>query len=51
MVQMILKYEKISKDNIVMVSRIQYKIFPNSSAYLKYLKEIQSDTSDLPISF
>ena len=48
---MILKYEKISKDNIVMASRIQYKIFPNSSAYLKYLKEIQSDTSDLPISF
>lgn len=48
---MILKYEKISKDNIVMASRIQYKIFPNSSAYLKYLKEIQSETSDLPISF
>lgn len=48
---MILKYEKINKDNIVTASKIQYEIFPNSSAYSKYLKEIQNKTLDLPISF
>lgn len=45
-----LKYEKICSDNIVLAAKIQYKIFPNSSAYLKYLKEIK-DNNDLPISF
>lgn len=48
---MILKYEKINKNNIIIASKIQYEIFPNSSAYLEYLKEAQNETSDLPISF
>lgn len=48
---MVLKYEKINKDNIEIASKIQYEIFPNSSAYSKYLKELQNNTSDLPISF
>lgn len=43
-------YEKICVDNIVTASLIQYKIFPNSSAYQKYLKETK-DNYDLPISF
>lgn len=46
-----LKYEKINKDNIVVASKVQYEIFPNSSAYLKYLKEIEKQTLELPISF
>lgn len=43
-------YEKICADNIVKAAKIQYKIFPNSSAYKKYLKEIE-DNDDLPINF
>lgn len=43
-------YEKICVDNIVLASKIQYKIFPNSSAYQKYLEEIK-DSCDLPINF
>ena len=46
-----LRYEKISENNIRVASRIQYEIFPNSSAYLKYLKEIQNNTLDLPVDF
>ena len=46
-----LRYEKISENNIRVASRIQYEIFPNSSAYLKYLKEIQNKTLDLPVDF
>ena len=46
---MILKYEKINKDNIVIASKIQYEIFPNSSAYSKYLKEICAVTS-IPVT-
>lgn len=48
---MVLKYEKINKDNIEIASKIQYEIFPNSSAYSKYLKQLQNNTSNLPISF
>lgn len=46
-----LRYEKISENNIRAASKIQYEIFPNSSAYLKYLKEIQNKTLDLPVDF
>lgn len=46
-----LRYEKISENNIRVASKIQYEIFPNSSAYLKYLKEIQNKTLDLPADF
>lgn len=46
-----LRYEKISENNIRVASKIQYEIFPNSSAYLKYLKEIQNKTLDLPVDF
>lgn len=46
-----LRYEKISENNIRVASKIQYEIFPNSSAYLKYLKEIQNKTFDLPVDF
>lgn len=46
-----LRYEKINKDNIVIASKVQYEIFPNSSAYSKYLIEIENETLDLPISF
>ncbi len=46
-----LRYEKISENNIRVTSKIQYEIFPNSSAYLKYLKEIQNKTLDLPVDF
>ena len=46
-----LRYEKISENNIRLASKIQYEIFPNSSAYLKYLKEMQNKTLDLPVDF
>lgn len=46
-----LRYEKISENNIRVAAKIQYEIFPNSSAYLKYLKEIQNKTLDLPVDF
>lgn len=46
-----LRYEKISENNIRVASKIQYEIFSNSSAYLKYLKEIQNKTLDLPVDF
>lgn len=46
-----LRYEKISENNIRVASKIQYEIFPNSSAYLKYLKEIQNKTLNLPVDF
>ena len=35
-------YEKICDDNIVLASKIQYKIFPDSSAYEIYSKEIKT---------
>lgn len=38
-----LTYEKINKDNIKLAAKIQYEIFPNSSAYTKYLKQINSN--------
>lgn len=38
-----LTYERINKDNIRLASIIQYEIFPNSSAYTKYLKQINGD--------
>lgn len=46
-----LRYEKISENNIRVASKIQYEIFPNSSAYLKYLREMQNKTLDLPVDF
>ena len=45
-----LKYERISKENIELASKIQLDIFPNSSAYTKYLTEI-NNCKDLPIDF
>lgn len=45
-----LEYKKICKDNIIIATKIQYEIFPNSSAYTKYLDDIK-DSNDLPINF
>ena len=44
-----LKYEKIKKENIRLAARVQYEIFPYSSAYSKYLKEVEND--GLPINY
>lgn len=45
-----LKYEKINEKNINLAAKIQLEIFPNSSAYIKYIEEIYSK-KDLPIDF
>lgn len=45
-----LRYEKICKENIKLAAKIQYEIFPNSSAYLKYLKDIDCK-NELPVDF
>lgn len=45
-----LRYEKISKENIKLATKIQYEIFPNSSAYTKYLKQINSDKK-IPVDY
>lgn len=45
-----LTYEKINKDNIRLASIIQYEIFPNSSSYTKYLKQINSDKK-VPVDY
>lgn len=45
-----LRYERINKDNIIAATKIQFRIFPNSSAYSKYLKEIKSD-KELPVNY
>lgn len=45
-----LTYERINKDNIKLASIIQYEIFPNSSAYTKYLKQINSDKK-VPVDY
>lgn len=37
-----LKYEKINKKSINLAAKIQLEIFPNSSAYVKYIEEIHS---------
>ena len=47
---MILRYEKLDKNNIVQATKIQYEIFPNSCAYSKYLEEINTN-NELPINF
>ena len=47
---MILKYEKISKENIKKAALIQYKIFPNSCCYSVYLENIEKD-NELPINY
>lgn len=46
-----LRYERINKDNIITAAKVQYEIFPNSSAYSKYLQEIKDDKNGLPVSF
>ena len=45
-----LKYETITKENIRTAAKTQYNIFPNSSAYAKYLSDIQI-AEDLPINY
>lgn len=45
-----LTYEKICKENISLATKIQYEIFPNSSAYTKYLKEIKHNKK-LPLDY
>lgn len=45
-----LTYERINKDNIKLASIIQYEIFPNSSSYTKYLKQINSDKK-VPVDY
>ena len=45
-----LKYEKINKDNVIKATKLEVEIFPDSSAYSKYLNDIK-DSDDLPINF
>ena len=45
-----LKYEKINKNNIILATKIEYRIFPNSCAYSKYLDELETN-EELPIDF
>ncbi len=45
-----LTYQKINRENILLASKIQYEIFPNSSAYIKYINEIDCNKK-IPINF
>lgn len=43
-------YEKINKNNINLAAKVQYEIFPNSSAYIKYLKQVKSNKK-IPVDY
>lgn len=44
-----LKYERINDEKIITAAKIQYQIFPNSSAYAYYLENL--DKKNLPLDF
>lgn len=46
-----LRFEEISKDNIKVAAKLQYKIFPNSSAYSVYKSKITEEKKDLYIGY
>lgn len=46
-----LRFEEINKNNIKMASRLQYEIFPNSSAYSVYKSKITGKIKDLYIGY
>ena len=47
---MSLRYERINKNNLKIAAKIQYEIFPNETAYLDYIKEVE-ESPVLPIDF
>lgn len=46
-----LRFEEISKNNIKVAARLQYEIFPNSSAYSVYKSKITGGRKDLYIGY
>ena len=46
-----LRFEEISKNNINVAARLQYEIFPNSSAYSVYKSKITGEIKDLYIGY
>lgn len=46
-----LRFEEISKNNIKIAARVQYEIFPNSSAYSVYKSKIAGERKDLYIGY
>lgn len=46
-----LRFEEISKDNIKVAAKLQYEIFPNSSAYSVYKSKITGERKDLYIGY
>ncbi len=46
-----LRFEEINKDNIKIAAKLQYEIFPNSSAYLVYKSKITRKGKDLYIVY
>ena len=46
-----LRFEEISKHNIKVAAKLQYEIFPNSSAYSVYKSKITGERKDLYIGY
>lgn len=46
-----LRYERINMSNLALAARVEYQIFPNASAYTKYLNEAEIKGDDLPINY
>lgn len=46
-----LRFEEISKDNIKVAAKLQYEIFPNSSAYSVYKSKVTGESKDLYIGY
>lgn len=46
-----LRFEEIRKDNIKVAAKLQYEIFPNSSAYSVYKSKITGERKDLYIGY
>ena len=46
-----LRFEEINKNNIKIAARVQYEIFPNSSAYSVYKSKIAGERKDLYIGY
>lgn len=46
-----LRFEEISKDNIKVAAKLQYEIFPNSSAYSVYKSKAIGERKDLYIGY
>lgn len=46
-----LRFEEINKDNIKVAAKLQYEIFPNSSAYSVYKSKITGERKELYIGY